>query len=268
MPSSTATSPSTPRSSEPVAADPAIVCDGVVKRFYRYEHRTSSLREFFIRSVLRRPIHVRHAEFTLRDFNLRVFPGERVALIGPNGSGKSTALRLIAGIYSPSEGTIECRGRIAAVIDLMVGFHPELTGLENLELYGSVMGLTRRELALYRPDILAFADIGDFIDEPLKYYSSGMQARLAFAVTVSIRPDILLLDEVLAVGDKAFRQRCNDRLREFVDGGGTLIVVSHEFDVLRKLCTRAVWLEGGRVRMDGPLPEVVEAYQASPARRA
>jgi ABC-type polysaccharide/polyol phosphate transport system ATPase subunit len=263
MPSSTATSPSTPRSSSQRDSAPAILCEGVVKRFYRYEHRTRSLREFFIRSVLRRPIHVRHAEFTLRDFSLRVDRGEQVALIGPNGSGKSTALRLIAGIYAPSKGTIRRTGRIAAVIDLMVGFHPELTGAENLELYGAVMGLTRREIAAYRSDILAFAEIGDFIHEPVKYYSSGMQARLAFAVAVSVRPDILLLDEVLAVGDRSFKQRCHARLREFVDGGGTLIVVSHEADALRKLCTRGVWLEAGRMRMDGPIDEVLEAYQTS-----
>jgi ABC-type polysaccharide/polyol phosphate transport system ATPase subunit len=236
----------------------------VVKRFYRYEHRTTSLREFFIRSVMRRPIHVRHATFTLQDFNLRVDPGERIALVGPNGSGKSTALRLIAGIYEPSTGTIERRGRIAAVIDLGVGFHPELTGMENVELYSAVMGLTRREIAAYRDDILAFADIGEFIDEPVKYYSSGMQARLAFAVVVSIRPDILLLDEVLAVGDQSFKERCYARLREFVNGGGTLIVVSHEAEALRNLCTRGVWLQAGRVRMDGPLDAVLQAYQGSP----
>jgi ABC-type polysaccharide/polyol phosphate transport system ATPase subunit len=235
----------------------------VVKRYYRYEHRTSSLREFFIRSVLRRPIHVRHADFTLRDFDLRVERGERVALIGRNGSGKSTALRLMAGIYLPSKGTIERRGRIAAVIDLMVGFHPELTGAENLELYGAVMGLTRREIAECRPDILAFADIGDFIHEPVKYYSSGMQARLAFAVAVSVRPDILLLDEVLAVGDAAFRERCFTRLREFVQAGGTLVVVSHDVANLRTLCTRAVWLDDGRVQMDGPIDQVLNAYRTS-----
>jgi ABC-type polysaccharide/polyol phosphate transport system ATPase subunit len=241
-----------------------VVCTDVVKRFYRYEHRTTSMREFFIRGILRRPIHVRHAEFTLRDFNLRVERGERVALIGANGSGKSTVLRLIAAIYAPSQGTIVTHGRIGAVIDLMVGFHPDLTGIENLDLYGSVLGLSRREIAAYRDDIVAFADLGDFIEEPVKYYSSGMQARLAFAVVVSVRPDILILDEVLAVGDQAFKQRCFARLGEFVEGGGTLIVVSHEMDALKTLCTRGVWMDHGRVRMDGPLEEVLEAYQGSP----
>src|SRR5687768_9204726 len=158
MSSSTATRPSSPKSSDAAAA-PAVACRGVVKRFHHYEHRTTSLREFFIRSVLRRPIHVRRARFTLRGLDLRVEHGESVALIGSNGSGKSTALRLIAGIYQPSEGVIETRGALAAVIELGAGFHPELTGTENGELYASVMGLSRAEVTERLPEIVAFADI-------------------------------------------------------------------------------------------------------------
>ena len=243
-------------------AAPAVVCRGVVKRFHHYEHRTTSLREFFIRTVLRRPIHVRRAQFTLRGLDLRVARGESVALIGSNGSGKSTALRLMAGIYQPSEGVIETRGALAAVIELGAGFHPELTGAENAELYASVMGLSRAEVAARFPEIVAFADIGDFINEPVKYYSSGMQARLAFAVAVCVRPDILLLDEVLAVGDRAFRERCLERLRAFRAGGGTMIVVSHDFETVRELCPRAVWMHHGLVRMDGEFGAVFEAYRA------
>src|SRR5918994_2121478 len=224
MPSSIATPASFPRSSER-AVEVAVELRGVSKRFYYYDHRTSSLREWFIRRVLHRPLNVRRGEFTLRRFDLRIARGESVALIGSNGSGKSTALRLIAGIYQPSEGVIETRGALAAVIELGAGFHPELTGAENAELYASVLGLTRPEIAERFPEILAFADIGDFIHEPVKYYSSGMQARLAFAVAVCVRPDILLLDEVLAVGDQEFRERCLERLRAFRAGGGTMIVV-------------------------------------------
>ncbi len=238
-----------------------MLCRAVVKRFYHYEHRTQSLREAFIRIVLRRPVHVRRAEFTLAGFDLRVEPGEAVALIGANGSGKSTVLRLIAGIYAPTEGVIETRGRVTAVIELGAGFHPELTGLENVALYGAVMGLTRRELADRLPEILAFADLGDFIREPVKYYSSGMQARLAFSVAVCARPGVLLIDEVLAVGDQTFRARCLERLRELKRQGAALVVVSHDLENVRNLCSRALWLERGRVRLEGPAGEVLSVYE-------
>lgn len=245
--------------------EPAILCRGVVKRFYHYEHRTASIREFFIRAVLGKPIHVRRAEFTLRDLNLRVEKGESLAMVGPNGSGKSTALRLIAGVYTPSEGVVLTRGRVAAVIELGVGFHPELTGAENVSLYASVVGLRPAELAARYAEILEFAGVGSFIDEPIKYYSSGMTARLAFAVVVCLEPDVLLLDEVLVVGDEAFRRRCLDHLHGFKARGGTLIVVSHELDLVRELCPRALWLDRGRTLMDGATDEVLAAYQAEAA---
>jgi ABC-type polysaccharide/polyol phosphate transport system, ATPase component len=245
-------------------AAPAVELRGVSKRFYFYEHRTSSLREWFIRRVLRRPLHVRRAEFTLRAVDLRVERGESVALVGPNGSGKSTALRLIAGIYRPSTGRVETNGRITAVIELGAGFHPELTGAENIALYASVLGITRRELAARYDEIVEFAAMSDFLDTPLKYYSSGMEARLAFSVSVCLQPDILLLDEVLAVGDQAFRERCLHRLRAYHDRGGTLILVSHELDQVRALCQRGIWLERGEVVRDGPIDEVLAAYRAKP----
>ena len=248
----------------PDDALPAVLCRGVSKRFYRYQHRTRSMRELFIRSALRRPVHVRHPEFMLQGLDLRIERGESVALIGRNGSGKSTALRLIAGIYAPTEGVIEVRGRSAAVIELGVGFHEELTGVENVLLYGSVMGIRRKDILERLPEVMAFADIGDLIDEPVRIYSSGTKARLAFAVAaVCVRPDILLLDEVLAVGDQGFRARCETRMIEFHRGGGTLIVVTHDLESVRHLCTRAIWLQAGRVRMDGPIDEVFESYLGS-----
>ncbi len=262
MPSSTATQPSSPRSSDLAAGPAAVTLRGVSKRFYFYEHRTSSLREWFIRRVLRRPQPLGRAEFTLRGVDFRVERGESVALIGSNGSGKSTALRLIAGIYRPSSGTIETNGRITAVIELGAGFHPELTGAENIALYAAVLGLPRRELASRYDEIVEFAAIADVLDTPLKYYSSGMEARLAFSIAVCLRPEILLLDEVLAVGDQAFRDRCLDRLRRYHREGGTLILVSHELEQLRHLCSRAIWLDGGRLVMDGPLETVLESYRA------
>lgn len=239
-----------------------MVLRGVSKRFYFYDHRTSSLREWFIRRILRRPLHVRHAAFSLRDLDLRVEPGEAVALLGHNGSGKSTVLRLIAGIYRPTTGTITTAGRITAVIELGAGFHPELTGAENIRLYAAVLGLSRRDLQARYADIVAFAEMHDFLDTPLKYYSSGMEARLAFSVAVCLEPAILLLDEVLAVGDQDFRARCLDRLRAFHARGGTLLLVSHELDQVQELCTRGVWLRDGRVVQDGDIATVLAAYRA------
>jgi lipopolysaccharide transport system ATP-binding protein len=242
-----------------------VECRGVVKRFHLYEHRTTSLRELFVRGVLRRPIHVRRAKFHVTGFDLEVRAGEAVALVGANGSGKSTVLRLLAGIYAPTEGVIRTRGRVTAVIELGAAFHPELTGAENVALSAAAIGLRGREITRLSPEIIAFADIGDFIDVPLKYYSSGMQARLAFAVATCVEPDILLLDEVLAVGDQSFRERCLDRLRGFHARGGTMLMVSHDLATIRDLCSRAVWLEHGRVRMAGEIDEVLDAYQSSGA---
>jgi ABC-type polysaccharide/polyol phosphate transport system ATPase subunit len=260
MRSSIATRASFPKSSDRTAG-PAVELRDVSKRFYYYEHRTKSLREFFIRRVLRRPLHVRRAHFMLSQVNLRIERGEVVALIGHNGSGKSTALRLIAGIYLPSQGTIETNGRIAAVIELGAGFHPELTGAENIALYAAVLGLGRRELAQRFEEIVQFAEMREVLDTPLKYYSSGMEARLAFSVAVCLEPDTLLLDEVLAVGDEAFRLRCLERLKAFNARGGTMVIVSHELDQVRELCSRAVWLDHGLVRMDGDVETVLAAYR-------
>ena len=261
MESSTASSISSPKSSD-AGEVITISCRGVVKRFYYYEQRTTTLRELFIRSLTRQPLSVKTSLFSLTGFDLTVHRGETVALIGSNGSGKSTVLRLIAGIYEPTEGVIETNGRVAAVIELGAGFHPELTGTENIEFYGSVMGLTRGELAARFDDIVDFAGVRPFIDVPIKYYSSGMRARLAFAVSVCLDPDILLVDEVLAVGDAAFRQRCLDRLDQLRNDGRTLLVVSHDFDIVTRICSRAVWLDKGVIRLQGPAQEVVDAYRA------
>lgn len=256
------------RKSSERSGHPAVLCSGITKRFYFYEHRTVSLREWFIRRVLRQPLHVRRATFTLQNVHLRVEHGEAVALIGANGSGKSTLLRLIAGIYRPSEGSLVTHGRIASIIELGAGFHPELTGADNAALYASVLGLGRRELQEHWRDIEEFSEMGDVLDMPTKYYSSGMEARLAFSVAVCLEPDILLLDEVLAVGDRSFRERCIERLARFHARNGTIILVSHELEQVRELCSRAVWLERGTIRMDGPAGSVLAAYEdASDQRR-
>jgi len=255
---------SPPKSSDHGPA-PAIVCRGVGKRFYYYEHRTESLRELFRRSIMRRPIHIRRPEFALTGLELSIAQGESVVLLGRNGSGKSTTLRLMAGVYEPSEGVVETHGSLTAVIELGAGFQPELTGEENVELYGAILGLSRIHLKARFEEILRFADLGDFITTPVKYYSSGMKARLAFAVAVCVRPDVLLLDEVLAVGDFEFQQRCVERLGTFHSDGGTLVVVSHDLPLVRQLCSRGVWIDRGRIVMDGPVDAVADAYLAGVA---
>jgi ABC-2 type transport system ATP-binding protein len=243
-------------------SDWIIRCDGVVKKYYDYHHRTTSLREAFINLIKRRPLFHRIEKTSVRNLSVQIDRGESVALIGPNGSGKSTLLRLIAGVYSPSWGKIETRGRLTAVIELGAGFNGELTGRENVALYGAIMGLDRAQIAERYPEIVEFADIGESIDMPVKYYSSGMQARLAFSVAVCADPEILLIDEVLAVGDEEFRGKCLAQIRRFLDSGGTLVAVSHDLDTIGRLCPRGIWLENGTLQMDGPIDDVVDAYRA------
>lgn len=246
----------------------AVACREVRKEFYLYQHRSTSLREYFIRALKRQPIHERQATFMLKDLSFQVAHGECVALVGRNGSGKSTALRLIAGIYRPTSGVVETHGRVTAVLELGAGFSPDLTGVENIVLKGVTMGLSPEEIAAHRDAIIEFAEIGDFINTPMKYYSSGMVARLAFAIIFCVKPDIMLIDEVLAVGDEAFRQKCTERLENFCQSGGTVVIASHAGPMLRKLCDRGIWLENGTVRMDGAIDEILDAYHTSSAQPA
>jgi len=226
---------------------------GVSKRFYYYEHRTNTLREWFIRRILHRPLNVRRAEFTLRNFDLRVERGEAVALIGSNGSGKSTALRLIAGIYGPSSGTIRTYGRLTAVIELGAGFHPELTGADNVALYAAVLGLGRKQLAARYDEIVDFAETRDFMDTPLKYYSSGMEARLAFAVAVCLEPDVLLLDEPLSNLDARLRVQTRSLLRSLVKRLGiTTLCVTHDQEEALAFSDQIAVIRNGRILQSGP----------------
>ena len=237
----------------------ALEIEDVSKVFRLFRERPSSLKQRVLSG------RMRVEEFwALRDIAFDVQEGSSLGLIGHNGSGKTTLLKCIAGILRPTSGVIRYRGRVAALLELGAGFHPELTGAENIALYASVLGITRRELAARYDEIVEFAAMSDFLDTPLKYYSSGMEARLAFSVSVCLQPDILLLDEVLAVGDQAFRERCLHRLRAYHDRGGTLILVSHELDQVRALCQRGIWLERGEVVRDGPIDEVLAAYRAKP----
>ena len=188
----------------------------------------------------------------LDGIDLEVTTGEAVALIGPNGSGKSTLLKLIGGILKPTSGTVEVAGRVTALIEVGAGFHPEITGRENVVINGMLLGLGRREIEDRMQEIVDFADIGPFIDQPVKIYSSGMYVRLGFAVAVATDPDILLIDEVLAVGDEAFTRRCLDRLARMRQRGVTMVLVSHDLDLVTSFADRALYLDRGRIVNRGP----------------
>lgn len=241
----------------------AIVANCVSKRFTLHQDRPRSLQELVL-GTLRRSNSSRRQEFwALKDVSFAVRPGEAVGIIGENGSGKSTLLKLITRILAPTRGYIETKGRIAALLELGAGFHPDLTGRENIYLNGSILGLGRREMDAKMEDIVSFAELERFIDVPLKHYSSGMQVRLGFAIATSTDPDILLIDEVLAVGDEAFQHKCLDRIAGFRARGKTIVFVSHDLGTVNELCERAIWLDDGVIRAQGLTRRVVDLYLTS-----
>jgi lipopolysaccharide transport system ATP-binding protein len=237
--------------------------DGVRKEYARHRHLTRGLKQ----SLLHLPDLIRSMSasrfFALDGISLEVQKGEAVGIIGANGSGKSTLLGLIAGVIGPQVGSVEVHGRVAPLLELGAGFHYELTGYENIVLNGVLMGLTRREVAARMEAIVAFSGLEASLNEPLRTYSSGMVARLGFSVAVHLDPDILLVDEILAVGDAHFQARCYERLEEFRRQGITFVIVSHALGEIRELCDRVVWLAGGRVMMQGKPDEVIGAYEKS-----
>jgi lipopolysaccharide transport system ATP-binding protein len=205
--------------------------------------------------------------WAVRDLNFSVARGEALGIIGPNGAGKSTLLKLLSEITSPTEGEIRLRGRLAALIEVGSGFHPELTGRENVFLSGAILGMRRREIAAKLDEIIEFAGIGDFIDAPVKWFSSGMYVRLGFAVAAHLDSQILLIDEVLAVGDEEFQHRCHGRIRDLRRAGRTIVFISHDLWSVERLCERALLMRDGSIALDGPTPDVIAAYKASVAAR-
>ena len=234
----------------------AITVDGVTKRFRLYHERNQSLK-----STLLRRGRASYEEFwALRDVSLAVPRGTAMGLIGENGSGKSTLLKCMARILRPDSGRISTEGKVSALLELGAGFHHELSGRENVYLNGSILGLSRKELDRKFDDIVQFAGLDRFIDTPVKNYSSGMYLRLGFSVAINVNPDVLLVDEVLAVGDENFQRRCREKFTELRAQGKTVVLVSHALESIRELCDAAAWLEGGRLRAVGDVDEVVDHY--------
>ena len=201
--------------------------------------------------------------WALRDVSMEVRRGEAVGIVGRNGSGKSTLMQIIAGTLAPTEGEVRIRGRVSALLELGSGFNPQFTGRENVFLAGSILGLTRKEVEARFDSVAAFAEIGEFMEQPVEVYSSGMHARLAFSVAVCVEPDILIVDEILSVGDAGFQQKCVSRMRKMLDGGLTLLLVSHSADMVKSICSRGLFLERGKQMTFGPASEAVELYMQS-----
>jgi len=244
-----------------------VTLSGVTKVFPKVGRsgRLYSLKGALLHGDLLKGIGTGGGFTALEDFNLDIAPGEALGIIGPNGSGKSTALKLITGILRPTKGSIEIDGRVTALIELGAGFHPDISGRENIIINGMLLGLSRKEVEARLDDIVRFAGVGDFIDQPIRTYSSGMLVRLGFSVAVAVDPDILLVDEVLAVGDESFTRRCLDRIARMRREGVTLIIVSHDLDLVSSLTDRAIYLREGRVVQDGPSDTVVARYRSDVA---
>lgn len=236
----------------------AVAFHNVTKTFPR--HSGQQLIQQHLKNAFWRG-HAGDLFYALRDVSFEVANGEGLAVIGSNGAGKSTLLGLTAGLAKPASGSVEVNGRVAALLELGSGFHPDLTGKENVFLNAALVGLTERQAREQFESIVEFSGVGEFIDEPLRTYSSGMVVRLAFSVAVNLDPDILIIDEVLAVGDAAFQAKCFDRILELRRAGKTFICVSHSRAMLEGVCDRAIWLDHGRVLRTGTLADVYNAYE-------
>jgi lipopolysaccharide transport system ATP-binding protein len=234
-----------------------IVADGIIKTFPQ-GGRT------LLRDQLRRLLSgkQKHERFgALKNVSFKVEEGESVAVIGANGSGKSTLLGLVCGLTRPDQGSIHVKGRVAALLDLTSGFHYDLTGAENIRLNASLLGLTRNQLSRAFDKIIDFSELRGFINQPLRTYSTGMVMRLAFSIAIHVDPTVLIVDEVLAVGDGPFQEKCFEKMQSFRRAGCTLLVVSHSTAMLKRVCSRAIWLDHGNLVTDGPIDQVIELYE-------
>lgn len=241
------------------AAEIVIDIKDVKKQFKSYRDKATSFKERFVN-----PSRSRHENvMVLRGISFQVHRGEAVGIIGKNGCGKSTTLKLLTRILYPTEGTIRIRGRVSSLIELGAGFHPDMTGRENIYTNASIFGLTRREVDQRLGDIIRFSELEEFIDQPVRTYSSGMYMRLAFAVAINVDADVLLIDEILAVGDSAFQKKCFERLKEIKAEGTTIVIVSHSMDHMYKICDRLIWIEEGLIKKEGIPTFIGEEYLAA-----
>lgn len=240
-----------------------IVVSNLGKAYKQYSNRWARLREWFTPGG----VQYHQLKWVLQDINFTVQPGEAVGIIGINGAGKSTLLKLITGTTQPTTGSVQMTGRVAAMLELGMGFHPDFTGRQNAYMAGQLLGMTSADIERLMPDIEAFAEIGDYIDQPVRVYSSGMQMRLAFSVATAIRPDVLIVDEALSVGDAYFQHKSFERIREFRKQGTTLLIVSHDKQAIQSICDRAILLSKGRIEMEGEPEAVMDYYNALLAER-
>lgn len=247
-----------------MSADVLASLRGVGKRFPRISRRSDRVRALLALLTGR---GLPPATTVLEGIDLEVRRGESLALIGENGAGKSTLLKVLTGVLQPTEGEVRLTGSVAALLELGAGFHPEFTGRDNLRMAAALLGFRSGEFETKEADIHAFADIGRYIDEPVKHYSSGMVVRLGFALVAARRPDLLITDEILAVGDEAFQRKCIRWIEDYLDGGGTLLLVSHSMYQVQKLCRHALWIDRGRVRAHGDVYDVTQDYLAAQERR-
>jgi ABC-type polysaccharide/polyol phosphate transport system ATPase subunit len=244
---------------------PSIEFLGVSKSFVRHNRGRQLLRAHL--TALVRPA-LKDRFYALRNISFRISHGENVAIVGANGAGKSTLLSLLAGLAAPDEGKIEVCGRITALLELGSGFHPDLTGRENLFLNASLLGLSKKRAEQIFEKVVEFSEIGDFIDEPMRTYSSGMMLRLGFSVAVNVDPDFLIVDELLAVGDQSFQTKCFAKIAELKRRGKSLVCVSHSTAVVQQLCERTLWLDHGELLVDGKTEDVLKMYEGQSTPRA
>jgi ABC-type polysaccharide/polyol phosphate transport system ATPase subunit len=244
-----------------IDAQPVISFKNVSKRFTFSREQPQSVQETLISVFGRRQKNPKKDLWAVKDLSFNLYPGQALGIIGRNGSGKSTVLKLIARILRPTSGQVTVHGRVSALLELGAGFHPDLTGRENIALNASVLGLSQQDVAEKFDRIVAFSELGEFIDMPVKHYSSGMYMRLGFSVAIHVDPDILIIDEILAVGDQAFQTKCIDRIHELHQSGVSIVFISHNLSIVQRMCSSLIWLENGHMRASGSTEEVANQYK-------
>ncbi|MGN1114579.1 MAG: ABC transporter ATP-binding protein [Oscillospiraceae bacterium] len=237
-----------------MSKEPIIVFNDVKKEYYLYKNERARFKAIFTKNkgIKRHP--------ALKGVSFKIYPGESVGIIGKNGAGKSTVLKMITGVSFPDSGEITVKGKVAALLELTAGFSPDMTGIENIHLKGYLLGLSDSEIKEIEDDIIEFADLGEYIDQPVRTYSSGMKMRLGFAININIKPDILVIDEALSVGDAAFKKKCRKKINEVIKSGVTVLFVSHSRDSIKETCSRAIYLCNGKVAYDGDVDTAFEYY--------